>query len=118
MRKRIGKWRGKQLLSQEEISRMERQQDPKRITRNALLLWGAHVVVFLLVQLIFIMTGDQNGRPLIDYVTDLSWLNADDIDKSPYSSELVYTITQTWMLILFISTIWSWSYVIFPPSKK
>ncbi|PWA13235.1 hypothetical protein DCC39_01960 [Pueribacillus theae] len=118
MRKKIGGWRGEELLTEKDYRIMERNKDPKYLARKYRWTSLAHLVVFVVVQSVFWMYGTDSWEELLGYIRDLSWIEAGTYEESPYPNETVYSIGMIWGLIFIIDFIWSWSYTIFPSKPK
>lgn len=118
MRKKIGAWRGEELLTEKDYRIMERNKDPKYLARKYRWTSLVHLVVFVVVQSVFWMYGTDSWEELLGYIRDLSWIEAGTYEESPYPNETVYSIGMIWGLIFIIDFIWSWSYTIFPSKPK
>src|SRR5690625_2177645 len=73
MKRKIGKWRNVNLLTEADIKKIELQKDPKYQARQYRLWWYGHTVVFVIAHLIFWIYFGNHENPFIDYLTDLSW---------------------------------------------
>lgn len=118
MRKKIGGWRGEELLSEKDYQIMERNKDPKYIARKYRWTSMAHLVVFVIVQSVFWMYGTASLEELLEYIRDPSWIGAGTYQESPYPNETTYSIGMIWGLIFIVDFIWSWSYTVFPSKAK
>lgn len=118
MRKKIGGWRGEELLTEKDYQIIERNKDPKYLARKYRWTSTAHLVVFVIVQFVFWKLGTANMGELVSYAKDLSWIEAGTYENSPYPNETIYSIGMIWGLIFIIDFIWSWSYTVFPSKPK
>jgi|SRR5690625_19060 len=114
IKKWVGKWKGVDLLTEIDKERMERAKDPKVISRNSLLWWLGHLAVFLILQTYFWLAYGKQDEGLMYFLTDWSWFRAETPGKGPFTSDMVSSISQLWILIFAIDTIVSWSYILFP----
>lgn len=114
MRRKIGKWRGVELLTEKDYDVIARNKNPKYIAKKYRWSSTVHLVVFLVVQSIFWMYGTKDIEEMFSYIRDLSWIETGRFEDSPYPNETIYSIGMLWGLIFIIDFIWSWSYTIFP----
>lgn len=114
MRRKIGKWRGVELLTEKDYDVIARNKNPKYIAKTYRWSSTVHLVVFLVVQSIFWMYGTKDIEEMFSYIRDLSWIETGRFEDSPYPNETIYSIGMLWGLIFIIDFIWSWSYTIFP----
>lgn len=114
MRRKIGEWRGVELLSNKDYQIMERNKDPKRIAKKY--RWSAtiHLIIFSTVQFIFWSMGTESLQEMVEYATDFSWVEAGTAEHSPYPNETLYSIGLLWGVVFIVDLIYSWSYTIFP----
>ncbi len=118
MRKKVGDWRGEELLTEKDYQVIERSKDPKYVARKYRWSSTVHLVVFVVVQLVFWMYGTANLEELFGYIRDLSWIEAGTYEESPYPNEAIYSIGMLWGIVFIVDFIWSWSYTIFPSKPK
>lgn len=118
MRKKIGGWRGEELLTDKDYQIIERSKDPKYLARKYRWTSTAHLVVFVIVQFIFWNLGTANMEELVGYARDLSWMEAGTYENSPYPNETLYAIGMLWAIVFVVDFIWSWSYTVFPSKGK
>ncbi|MFD1389041.1 hypothetical protein [Oceanobacillus sp. FSL W7-1293] len=118
MRQTIGKWRGVSLLTEKDMQVMERQQDPKYIARKNRISAMIHLVIFISVQAGLWIYGLGGTAGIVDYLTDLTWVEIDDYRQSPYASETAFSMSKLWGLIFIVDFIYSWSYTFFPKKTK
>lgn len=118
MRKRVGKWRRIELLTEKDYAIINRQKDPRYVAKKYRLTSMIHLVVFILGQSILWMYGTGNFDEMLNFLTDLSWIEAGTAEQSPYANETTYSIGMLWALIFIIDFIYSWSYTIFPKKLK
>ena len=114
MRRKIGTWRGVELLTEKDYDVIARNKNPKYIAKTYRWSSTVHLVVFLVVQSIFWMYGTKDIEEMFSYIRDLSWIETGRFEDSPYPNETIYSIGMLWGLIFIIDFIWSWSYTIFP----
>ncbi|SHM40217.1 hypothetical protein SAMN05216179_0056 [Gracilibacillus kekensis] len=117
MRRKIGGWRGVDLLTAKDYKIIEQNQDPKyvaKVNRNSAMI---HLVVFVIAQGIFWMMGLDTWDEAMYYLTDFSWFETGNYQDSPYPNETLYSIGTLWAVIFAIDFLYSWSYTIFPSSK-
>ncbi|PAV31693.1 hypothetical protein CIL05_02795 [Virgibacillus profundi] len=121
MRRKIGGWRGVELLSEKDIQIMNKQKDPRYVARKYRFSAMAHLIVFVVVQAgIWIYTSGSMGD-FLNYLTDLSWFSmegTENVAETPYPNEIIYGFSQLWGLVFIIDFIYSWSYTIFPSNSK
>ncbi|GGA71302.1 hypothetical protein [Ornithinibacillus halotolerans] len=117
MRLKIGKWRGIDLLTENDKRIMKKQKDPKYIARKYRYSSLVHLLVFVLAQIIFWSYGVNSLEEVKAYLTDLSWISADNYAISPYPSEMLYGVSMVWGIVFVVDFIYSWSYTIFPSTK-
>ncbi|MFD2130413.1 hypothetical protein ACFSKI_04025 [Pseudogracilibacillus auburnensis] len=118
MRKKIGGWRGEELLTDKDYQIIEQNKNPKYLARKYRWTSTAHLIVFVIVQFIFWKLGTANIEELVGYARDLSWMEAGTYENSPYPNETLYAIGMLWGIIFVVDFIWSWSYTIFPSKGK
>lgn len=118
MRKKIGGWRGEELLTDKDYQIIEQNKNPKYLARKYRWTSTAHLIVFVIVQFIFWKLGTANMEELVGYARDLSWMEAGTYENSPYPNETLYAIGMLWGIIFVVDFIWSWSYTIFPSKGK
>ncbi|WP_078592884.1 hypothetical protein [Evansella clarkii] len=114
MRKKIGEWRGIELLSEKDYQIMSKNKDPKHIAKKY--RWSAtfHMVIFVAAQAVFWSMGTENLREMLAYATDFSWVEAGTAEHSPYPTETLYSIGMVWSVVFIVDFIYSWSYTVFP----
>lgn len=118
MRKKIGGWRGVDLLSAKDRRIMARQKDPKYVAMKYRWSATAHLTVFSVVQFIFWLHGTDGLNEMAFYVTDLSWIGTENASETPYANETIYGISMVWGIVFIIDFIYSWSYSLFPSKPK
>jgi len=118
MRKTIGKWRGVSLLTEKDMQVMEHLQDPKYIAHKNRISAMIHLVIFVGVQAGLWIYGLGGTAGIADYLTDLTWVEVDDYQQSPYASETAFSMSKLWGLIFIVDFIYSWSYTFFPKKTK
>src|SRR5699024_2375299 len=118
MRGKIGKWRGVNLLTQKDQEMIRLQKDPKYIARKYRISSIIHTIIFIVLQIAFLLHGTGSIAEMLPYLTDLSWINTEDVALTPYGNETLYQISMVWGLIFIIDFIYSWSFTIFPAKQK
>ncbi len=117
MRRKIGIWRGIELLTDKDYKIIENNQNPKyqaKLYRRTAMI---HLVVFVMAQSIFWMYGVDNWSEAINYLSDLSWFETGRYQDSPYPNETLYSIGTLWSVVFAIDFLYSWSYTLFPSNK-
>ncbi|WP_078381863.1 hypothetical protein [Sutcliffiella halmapala] len=114
MRKKIGDWKGIDLLTEKDKHLMVLQKDPSYVARRYRQWSIAHIVLFFTAQAIFISLGTDSVSEALSYMRDWSWFQEGTFENSPYSSETIYNIAKVWAIIFVVDTIYSWSYTVFP----
>ncbi|GAB3798408.1 hypothetical protein [Virgibacillus kimchii] len=118
MRKKIGGWRGVELLSDKDKDIMARQKDPDYVAKKYRWSSMAHLTVFSVAQFIFWIYGTSGVDQMISYMTDLSWIGAENAAQTPYANDTIYGISMVWAIVFIIDFIYSWSYTISPSKQK
>ncbi len=118
MRQKIGNWRGKELLTEEDYAIIEKNKDPKYIAKKY--RWSSliHFVVFIIAQSIFWILGTDNISEMISYITDFSWIESGTSENTPYPNDTLYSVGMIWGIIFIVDFIYSWSYTFFPSKSK
>ncbi|QQK81688.1 hypothetical protein HUG20_18390 [Salicibibacter cibi] len=117
MRGKIGDFRGVDLLTSRDREQMAKQKDPVHIARKYRYSSLAHIVVFLLVQIVFWGLSVGSFEEATVYLTDFSWLESGHYHTSPYANEFMYSVSMLWGIVLVVDTIYSWSYTVFPSKQ-
>jgi len=118
MRKKIGQWRGMELLTEKDYRMMELAKDPKYIARKYRYSAMIHLIIFVIIQSAFWIYGTGSMDELVSYLTDLSWIEAGTAEQSPYRNESLYSIGMLWGIIFIVDFLYSWSYTFFPGGKS
>ena len=118
MRDKIGSWRGIDLLTEKDYRIIEKSKDPKYLAKKYRRSSLIHLTLFVIIQSIFWMYGTRDFGEMVDYLKDLSWVEAGTPEESPYPNETVYAVGMIWGIIFIIDFIWSWSYTFFPSKPK
>src|SRR5690625_4780361 len=118
MRKKVGDWRGVDLLSDNDRKIIRRQKDPKYAARKYRLSSIVHLTVFSIVQLIFWAYGTSGIDEMTTYITDFSWIGAESAEGTPYANDTIYGISMVWGIVFIVDFIYSWSYTISPSKSK
>lgn len=117
MRSKIGKWRGIDLLTAKEKTIILRDKDPKYIARKYRMSSLIHLVIFVGVQVYFWTISLPSMEEVLPYIKDLSWIGTEDVSKTPYANETLYSISMVWGIVFVVDFIYSWSYTLFPSEK-
>lgn len=118
MKQKIGKWRGVDLLTEEDKRIMKRLKDPKVIARKNFIWWLGHTTVFVGA---FIIAWTLYGNPHYDFMhflRDWSWFDSTDVHTFPFTSDMLTQVMKLWLIIYVIDAIIALSYVFFPGDKK
>jgi len=118
MRTKIGDWRGIDLLTDKDKQIIQQQNDPKYIAKKYRMTSTIHTIVFIICQIAFWLYGTGSFAAMIPYLTDLSWVESENVALTPYPNEALYYGSLLWGVIFAIDFIWSWSYTIFPSKPK
>lgn len=118
MRQKIGRWRGKELLTEKDYVILKRSKDPKYLARKYRWTSTIHLIVFLMVQSIFWILGTNSFAEMIEYMQDLSWVESGTSVNSPYPNDTLYAIGIIWGIVFAVDFIWSWSYTLFPSKPR
>ncbi|KYG34118.1 hypothetical protein [Alkalihalobacillus trypoxylicola] len=118
MRKKIGNWRGINLLTEKDLQMIEKQKDPKYVAHKYRISSSIHLILFVIAQTLFISLGTESLGEAISYLKDLSWIGAGTYTQSPYPNETIYSIALLWGVIFIIDILYSWSYTLFPSTKQ
>ena len=115
---KVGKWRGINLLTEEDMRKMEQAKDPKVIAFRNRRWWYIHALTFVIGHYLFWLYFGNHDHDLIYYLEDLSWWGSEDITNSAFRNEAVQQISQIWTIVFAVDTIVSWSYTLFPSKNK
>ena len=118
MRKKIGNFRGTDLLTEKDKEIMRRQKDPKHIARVNRISAMIHLLIFVVAQVSIWAYSLESFDEAKLYLTDLSWIGAENYQETPYVSDMMYGISMIWGIVFMIDFIYSWSYTIFPANSK
>lgn len=118
MKKKVGKWRGVNLLTDKDIERIERAKDPKYISRNSAIWWVSHTAIFMIVHIFFWLSYGQHTEGILYYITDWSWFSSENDKTSPFNHEIISSASKLWIIVYAVDTIISWSYILFPGEEK
>lgn len=118
MKGKVGKWRGIDLLTEEDKRRMEQLKDPKVVARNQRMWWYGHTVVFVIAHWYFWMNYGNTAYPFTHYITDWAWFEGKSNVAAPFTNEMVMQVSMIWIVIYAVDTIYSWSETFFPSKKK
>ncbi|WP_071394869.1 hypothetical protein [Bacillus tuaregi] len=114
MRRKIGEWRGVELLNEKDYQTMAREKDSKCKAKKYRVSAMIHLVIFLIAQVIFWSMGTESLQEMLMYIKDFSWVDVGNVEQSPYPNETIYSIGRIWCLVFIVDFIYSWSYTIFP----
>lgn len=118
MRSKLGKLRGVELLTEKDYAIMRRNKDPKYIAKKYRVMSLIHLILFVTVQTIFWSMGTDSISEMKMYLTDLSWIEKENVEDSPYPNETMFTIGMIWGIAFIADFIYSWSYTLFPSKGK
>lgn len=118
IKKKIGDWRGINLLTDDDIRKMELAKDPTFIARKNRRWWYFHTVIFVVGHYLFWLYDGNHNHDLMFYLEDLSWWEEASNMNGPFQSELISSISKIWTIIFGFDTIISWSYTLFPSKEK
>lgn len=117
MRRKIGQFRGVELLSEKDYDIIERNKNPKYIAKKYRISAFIHLIIFVIVQAIFWYLGTSSTNEMIEYITDFSWIETGSAANSPYANETMYAIGIIWGIVFIVDFLYSISYTIFPSKK-
>ena len=118
MRGKVGKWRGKELLTEKDYEIIAKNKDPKYVAKKYRLSSFIHFIVFIIAQSIFWLLGTDNIGEMLAYIKDFSWVESGSAENSPYPNDTLYAIGILWGIIFIVDVIYSWSYTLFPSKRK
>lgn len=79
MRLKIGKWCKRNLLTDDDSRRIEREKDPIYQAKRYRLWWYSHAIIFIILHIFFWFYYGNKENNLLDYLRDLSWYRAVDV---------------------------------------
>lgn len=118
MRKKVGKWRHIELLTEKDYAILKRQKNPKYLAKKYRLTSTIHFFVFIIGQSILWVYGTENFEEMLSFLTDFSWVEPGNAESSPYANEMMFSIGMIWGIVFIVDFIYSWSYTIFPGKSK
>lgn len=118
IKRKVGEFRGVNLLTEADVRQMEREKDYKYIARKNRIWWYTHAFVFVIVHYLFWIYDGNHAHDLMYYLSDFSWWKDSDVSRSPFQSEGILQASMLWSIIFILDTIISWSYTLFPDKKK
>ncbi|MCR6109953.1 hypothetical protein HXA35_06310 [Bacillus sp. A301a_S52] len=118
MRRKIGKLRNVELLTEKDYAILERNKNPKYLAKKYRISASVHLLIFLLGQSFLWFIGTSDLTEMVSYLTDFSWIEAGTAANSPYANETMYAIGMLWGVIFLIDFIYSMSYTVFPSEKS
>lgn len=116
-RVKIGKWRNVTLVTDEEVEKMHRLNDPKVVARKARIWFYFHTIVFLGALIYFWNIDGSTEFSWTYFVQHREWFD-DQTLPQPFTSEMIGQIFRLWLIIYVIDTIINWSYTFFPAKEK
>lgn len=117
IKRKVGEWRGIDLLTEADLQRIERNRDPKYQAQQYRRWWYGHTLVFIVAHCVFWLYYGNPEYGLIYYLTDLSWWSDGELGTGPFQHEMVDQVSKLWMLVFAVDSIISWSYTFFPSKK-
>lgn len=114
MRKKIGAWRGVELLTEKDKQQMAQQKNPKYMARKYRITSTIHTIAFLVVQMFFWIYGTNSIAEMSGFLSDLSWIGTENVMETPYANEPMYFGSLIWGIVFAVDFVWSWSYTFFP----
>ncbi|MGE7543617.1 hypothetical protein [Sporosarcina sp. FSL K6-3508] len=114
MRKKVGKLRGVELLTDKDYEIIERNSNPKYIAKKYRVSSYIHLVLFITVQAILWVIGTESLAEIKMYLSDFSWLGNENAKESPYPNDAAFAIGVIWGIVFIADFIYSWSYTLFP----
>lgn len=118
IKRKVGKWRKVNLLTETDLKRIELSKDPKYQAKQYRHWWYGHTIVFILAHFIFWIYYGNSEHGLMYYLTDLSWWGNVQYGNGPFQHEVIEQVSKLWMLVFAVDTIISWSYTFFPSKKS
>lgn len=118
MRKHIGKLRGIDLLTEKDRAIMKRDKDPSYIAKKYRVSSLIHLVLFVAVQIGFLVYSLGSLSDVVPYIKDLSWIGTEDYTITPYANDTLYGISMVWGIVFIADFLYSWSYTLFPSQTK
>ncbi|MEK3765533.1 MULTISPECIES: hypothetical protein [unclassified Solibacillus] len=117
MRKKIGKLRGVELLTDKDYEIIEKNNNPKYIAKKYRVSSYIHLVLFITVQAILWEFGTESLAEIKMYLSDFSWLGNGNAEGSPYPNDAAFAIGVIWGIVFIADFINSWSYTFFPKNR-
>ena len=117
MRKKIGKLRGVELLTEKDYEIIEKNNNPKYIAKKYRVSSYIHLVLFITVQAILWVIGTESLAEIKMYLSDFSWLENGNAEESPYPNDAAFAIGVIWGIVFIADVINSWSYTLFPKNR-
>lgn len=114
MRRKIGEFRGVELLTDKDYEIIEKNNNPKYVAKKYRISSYIHLLVFVTVQAILWIMGTDSMAELKMYATDFSWIDKGVASESPYANETTFAIGMLWGIIFIADFVYSWSYTLFP----
>lgn len=118
VKRKVGKWKGVDLLTDKEKEIIAYLKDPKVIARRARYWFYAHTFVFLIGLIGFWIYDGNNAYSFFYFLTNLQWFSEGMIDPQPFKSEIIVNIVRLWVIVYVVDSIINWSYTFFPSDKK
>lgn len=114
MRKKIGKIRGVELLTDKDYEIIEKNNNPKYIAKKYRVSSYIHLTLFIIVQAILWVIGTESLAEIKMYLSDFSWLENENAKGTPYPNDAAFAIGAIWGIVFIADFIYSWSYTLFP----
>jgi hypothetical protein len=119
MRRKIGDWRGVELLTDNDKTIIAKLKDPKYVARKNRNSAIIHLIVFVLFQVAFWFHGTGGDIALmLNYLSDLSWIGTENYMETPYANETIFGIAMVWGIVFIVDFLYSISYTFFPTSSN
>lgn len=118
IKQKVGKWKGVDLLTEEEKALIEYLKDPKVIARRSRYWFYAHTAVFVIGMIILWTLYGNKAYSFMYFLTDLNWFNDEGITPQPFTNDMVINAVRLWIIIYIIDSIINWSYTLFPNKKN
>lgn len=117
MRKKIGKLRGVELLTEKDYKIIEKNNNPKYIAKKYRVSSYIHLVLFMTVQAILWVIGTESLAEIKMYLSDFSWIENGNAEESPYPNDAAFAIGLIWGIVFIVDFINSWYYTLFPKNR-
>lgn len=118
MRKKIGGFRGKNLLTEKDLQIEADKRNPAKQRKKALLYLLTHSFIFVLGQAALWYIGTGSFAEMLTYLKDLSWFKDGNFEASPYLNEGMFAFGSIWIVAYGIDLVWSGYDILFPKGEK